>query len=300
ADAANSELSQSQHRLTALEEELDSNRQILESAAADLCAAQSEMAICQQAAVNAANELASLEREQEECRVAVMQAVASASDVRNQLTQAEERLAAVEREAQRLQNEIGTANSQVEAFGGQRGQLALEFETVSQRVNGLTDEITEIRQLLESKRQEEVEVKNRLDSLRAEYASALGKKGSLEGVIAEHGYSTESVRRLFQSGVMQSGLAPAGVLADFLEVDPLYERVVEDFLRDELNYVVVKSWDAADEGLRMLRTDVDGRATFLVHPEDSQARFSFTMEDPILHRPPRATVLPVTRAIRVP
>src|SRR5438128_2904981 len=156
ADAANSELSQSQHRLTALEEELDSNRQILDSAAADLCAAQSEMALCQQAVVNAANELASLEREQEECRVAVMQAVASASDVRNQLTQAEERLAAVDREAQRLQNEIGTANSQVEAFGGQRGQLALEFETVSQRVNGLTDEITEIRQLLESKRQEEV------------------------------------------------------------------------------------------------------------------------------------------------
>ena len=74
---------------------------------------------------------------------------------------------------------------------------------------------------------------------------------------------------------MQGGLAPAGVLADFLEVEPRYERVVEDFLRDELNYVVVKSWDAADEGLRLLRTDVDGRATFLVHPEDSQAKFSF-------------------------
>jgi len=299
ADAANSELSQSQHRLTALEEELDSNRQILDSAAADLCAAQSEMALCQQAAVNAANELASLEREQEECRVAVMQAVASASDVRNQLTQAEERLAAVDREAQRLQNEIGTANSQVEAFGGQRGQLALEFETVSQRVNGLTDEITEIRQLLESKRQEEVEVKNRLDSLRAEYASALGKKGSLEAVIAEHGYSTECVRRLFQSGCMQGGHAPAGVLADFLEVEPRYERVVEDFLRDELNYIVVKSWDAADEGLRLLRTDVDGRATFLVHPDDSQAKFSFVVDESAQSALPSESILPLKHTIRV-
>src|SRR5438105_1802318 len=299
ADAANSELSQSQHRLTALEEELDSNRQILDSAAADLCAAQSEMALCQQAAINAANELASLEREQEECRVAGMQAVASASDVRNQLTQAEERLAAVDREAQRLQNEIGTANSQVEAFGGQRGQLALEFETVSQRVNGLTDEITEIRQLLESKRQEEVEVKNRLDSLRAEYASALGKKGSLEAVIAEHGYSTECVRRLFQSGCMQGGHAPAGVLADFLEVEPRYERVVEDFLRDELNYIVVKSWDAADEGLRLLRTDVDGRATFLVHPDDSQAKFSFVVDESAQSALPSESILPLKHTIRV-
>ena len=61
-------------------------------------------------------------------------------------------------------------------------------------------------------------------------------------------------------------MAPVGVLADFLEVEDRYEHVVDDFLRDELNYIVVKSWDAADEGLRLLRSDVDGRATFLVHP----------------------------------
>src|SRR5437870_1296869 len=276
--ASDAELAQMRHRLTALEEALDSNRQVLESAAIDLATAHSELTRCQQEVTNAASELAAQEREQEECRMGVMEAVGSASNLRNQLTQAEERLAAVDREAQRLLNEIGDANSRVETFGGQRGQLALEFETVSQRITGLGEEIAQVRQLIESKRLEETAAKNRLDSLRAEYASALGKKGSLEGVIAEHGYSTESVRRLFQSGVMQSGLAPAGVLADFLEVDPLYERVVEDFLRDELNYVVVKSWDAADEGLRLLRTDVDGRATFLVHPEDSQAKFSFVVD----------------------
>ncbi len=107
----------------------------------------------------------------------------------------------------------------------------------------------------------------------------MGKRGSLEAVITEHGYATESVRKLFTSGAMQGGLAPVGVLADFLEVEDRYEHVVDDFLRDELNYIVVKSWDAADEGLRLLRTDVDGRATFLVHPEDSQAKFSFLFDE---------------------
>ena len=58
-----------------------------------------------------------------------------------------------------------------------------------------------------------------------------------------------------------------GTLADFLEVDGQYEGVVDEFLRDELNYVVVKSWDAADAGVRMLQSDVAGRATFLVHGE---------------------------------
>src|SRR5258708_8748048 len=78
---------------------------------------------------------------------------------------------------------------------------------------------------------------------------------------------------------MGPAFPPAGVLADFLEVETRYEGVVEEFLRDELDYVVVKSWDSANEGMRLLQSDVDGRATFLVHPEDAQAKFSFVASD---------------------
>jgi len=297
--SAEAELAQARHRLTALESERESNRQLLESAAADLAAAQNDLILCQQEAATAAADLAAMERQQEEARVTIFDTVSAASRLRNQLAQAEERLAGADREARRLDSEILNSNVQIETFGGQRGQLALEFETVSQRVTGITEEISQIRRLLESKKLEETRAKTNLDVLRAEYATALGKKGSLEAVIAEHGYSTESVRRLFQSGVMQSGLAPVGVLADFLEVEPKFERVVEDFLRDELNYVVVKSWDAADEGLRMLRTDVDGRATFLVHPEDSQAKFSFVLDEAAHSAPASAPVLPLKHTIRV-
>ena len=297
--SSEAELAQAQTRLSTLESERDSHRQILESAAADVARAQQELAQCQQAASVAAHSLEDLERQQEDSRAAIMQTVAATAQLRNQLTQAQERMAAVDREAQRLQTEITTSNSQVEAFGGQRGQLAFEFESVSQRVSALSGEILHTRQALDAKRREESEVKLHLDSLRAEFASALGKKGSLEAVIAEHGYSTESVRRLFQSGVMNSGLAPVGVLADFLEVDGRYESVVEDFLRDELNYVVVKSWDAADEGLRLLRTDVDGRATFLVHPEDAQAKFSFVVDENGRTAPASHPVVPLKNTIRV-
>jgi chromosome segregation protein len=297
--SADAELAQARTRLASLEAERDSNRQILESAAADLAAAQQELQLSQKEASEAAAALAQLERQQEESRVAIFDTVSSVSRLRNQLTQAEERLAAADREAARLETELANANVQVEAFGGQRGQLALEFETVTQRVTGIRDEISGVRRLIETKRLEETKAKTTLDVLRAEFATALGKKGSLEAVIAEHGYSTESVRRLFQSGVMQSGLAPVGVLADFLEVEPSYERVVEDFLRDELNYIVVKSWDAADEGLRVLRTDVDGRATFLVHPEDSQAKFSFILDEAAHSAPPTAQILPLKNTIRV-
>ncbi|MGA8152950.1 MAG: chromosome segregation protein SMC [Terriglobales bacterium] len=299
AASLQSERVQAGSRLEALEAERDSNLQILDSAVADLAAARQVLVTAQQEMSAAANALAGVEQQQEASRGAILDVVARAANLRNQLIQAEERRAAIEREALRLRAEMEAANSQVETFGGQRGQLALEFETVSQQVSGLTEEILQARQAIEGKRGDESEAKNRLDGLRAEYASAIGRKASLEAVIAEHGYSTESVRRLFQSGVMNGSMAPAGVLADFLEVEPRYEGVVEDFLRDELNYVVVKSWDAADEGLRLLRTDVDGRATFLVHPEDSQAKFSFAVDEAARAATPAQSVVPLKHAIRV-
>ncbi len=297
--SAEAELAQAQARLTALEEERNGHRQVLDSAAADLAAAQQEHALSQRETASAATNLARLEQEQEAHRAAILEAVGGASNLRNRLTQSEERLAGIGREEQRLQADIATAAAQAETFGGQRGQIAIEFESVSQRASALASEIAGLRETIETKRSDENDTKKRLDSIRSQYATAFGKKGSLEAVIAEHGYSTESVRRLFQSGAMQGGNTPAGVLADFIEVEPRYEGVVEDFLRDELNFVVVKSWDAADEGLRMLRSDANGRATFLVHPGDSQAKFSFVADESHHYTPLNDTVIPLKNSIRV-
>ena len=282
-----------------LQQELETDRATLETANADVASAQQELQQRQQEAAAASASLIEVERQQEERRGAIMQAASAASAVRNRITQAEERIAALDREAKRLQDETTAATQQLESFGGQRGQLGLEFESASQRVAALTAQITETRQQLETKREAETDSKRHLDSLRGQYATLMGKRGSLEGVIAEHGYATESVRKLFTSGALQGGRAPAGVLADFLEVEDRYEHVVDDFLRDELNYIVVKSWDAADEGLRLLRTDVDGRATFLVHPEDSQAKFSFHFDEAANHVTHSDAVVPLKNCIRV-
>ncbi|HET7750789.1 MAG TPA: AAA family ATPase, partial [Terriglobales bacterium] len=286
-------------RLAELELERSSHRQVVDSTAADVAAAQQELQRCQLEASESAAALAGVEAQQEEQRSSIFDAVAQAAQLRNQVTQAEERLAALSREVQRLKQEYTQASDQLAAAGGARGQLALSFESASHRVSALGQQIADVRQRIEMQRAAETESKRRLDGLRAEHATLLGRRASLEAVIAEHGYSTESVRRLFQSGGMQGGLAPAGVLADFLEVEDRYEHVVEDFLRDELNYIVVKSWDAANEGLRLLRSDVDGRATFLVHPNDSQARFSFRVDESAAGGPPPAPIVPLKNCIRV-
>jgi len=75
---------------------------------------------------------------------------------------------------------------------------------------------------------------------------------------------------------------------------------VDEFLRDELNFLVVKSWDAANDGLNLLRSDVEGRATFLVHPDDSQAKFSFVFDETMRRHLREDRVIPLKDCIRVP
>ncbi|HTK94515.1 MAG TPA: chromosome segregation protein SMC [Terriglobales bacterium] len=293
------ELERNQGQLATLSGELAANQSIVESAAADVAAVRAESELAQQRAASAAETLLSVERAQDQRRTQIMELVAQVAGVRNQVTQAAEHVAALDREAQRLAREIAAANAEIDAVGGRRSQLSIEFESATTRVNKLAAHVAECRQSIDQKRTLETSAKQRLDGLRAEFASALGKRSSLEAVIAEHGYSTESVKRLFQSGVIEQGFRPVGVLADFLEVEGKYEGVVEDFLRDELNYVVVKSWDAADAGLQTLQ-NVDGRATFLVHPSDSQARFSFTLDEST-RTAPRNTppIVPLKSCIKV-
>src|SRR5260370_6412041 len=272
---ASAELERAQDNLLSVSEELKTNRQFAESAAGEVAAARHEWQIRQQAAQDGATSLAARGRRQEARRQTGMEVMASAAQARNQIIQAEEHMTALDREAHRLEREMSAAPVDIEGFGGKRGQIAFEFESINQTVAGLNGRILEIRGQIQTKRKGEDDTKKCLDTLRADFATALGKRSSLESVINEHGYSTESVKRLFQSKAVGHGFTPAGVLADFLEVDHKYEAVVEEFLRDELNYVVVKSWDSANAGMRLLQTSVDGRATFLVHPEDAQAKFSF-------------------------
>ena len=113
-------------------------------------------------------------------------------------------------------------------------------------------------------------------------------------MIRDHSYATDTVRRLLKPGALGQDMAPVGTLADFLEVSGEHEGVVDEFLRDELNYVVVESWGAAEEGVRLLKSGVDGRATFLIH--DTAQRSLFEESDNTIIGP---GISPLKDAIRV-
>ena len=275
AAAGSAELEQARLHLQGLIVERESHRIFLETAAAEAAGVREESRLRQEQAREAAEAVSGAEQRLEAARRYAMQLLTQAGHARNQTMHAEESLTALEQDAERLAGEIHAASGELASLGSERGQASLKFESVTEQLQRLESSWPPCARRPRSRRSEESATKLEGDRLRAEMATLTGRRNSLQSLIREHSYSTDTVRKLLKSNSLGGGLAPVGTLADFLEVSGEYETVVDAFLRDELNYIVVNSWDAAHEGMRLLKSDVDGRATFLVHPDDSQAKFSF-------------------------
>jgi chromosome segregation protein len=269
--AATAEAEQTRAQLAGIVEERAQQHAFLESASGEAKAFHQKVTARQQEARTAQEEVFNAERLLEANRRHVMHLLTLAGNARNSTAQAEESQAALEREAERLDAEMRQSRNELESLGVQSGQARLTFETSTERLKQLEGEIASLREQLQARRGEENAMRARANQLRSEHASLGGRRNSLEALIRNHSYSTNTVRQLLKPGALGQGMAPVGTLADFLEVSSEHEDVVDEFLRDELNYLVVNSWTAAEQGVNLLKSGVDGRATFLVHPENPAA-----------------------------
>jgi chromosome segregation protein len=110
------------------------------------------------------------------------------------------------------------------------------------------------------------ETAQRHEKFREELSAARARRASLEQILNERAYTAEAVQKLFSAsaGADSRGFRAVGVLADYAEVEEQYEGAIEQFLRDELEYVVVETFDHARAGIALLRNEMGGRATFFV------------------------------------
>ncbi len=270
---AGAELEQTRTQLSGIAAERSQQHNFLATAAEEARAFRQQVEARQQEARTAAEAVFAAERELETSRRQAMHLLTLASNARNHTTQDEESLAALEREAERLETEMGQARNELENLGAQSGEARQRFESGTKTLKQLESQITELREALQTRRAEENALHAQANQLQGELAKASGRRDALQSMIRNHGYSSETVRRLLQPGALAEGMAPVGTLADFLEVSGAHEAVVDEFLREELNYVVVKSWVAAEEGVKLLKSGVDGRATFLIHPVEQSGLF---------------------------
>ena len=148
-------------------------------------------------------------------------------------------------------------------------------EMLQQRSVALQERLVELRQNRECTTKE-------ADSLRDSLAGLRARHSTLNRILNDHSYTGEAVQKLFAANERNGGqdFRAVGVLADYAEVQEQHEAAIEQYLREELEYVVVETYDHARAGVHMLREEVGGRATFFV---DSLRNLKLDEYEPIVH-----------------
>ncbi len=257
-------------RLEALDQEIANHKKNLDSLEAQTAQSRDRMIEINQQREVLQGKLRERERAIETGRQLILRLLGEASTLKNQLAQIDEYLAGIDRETARSTREEQMSAAEIERLELARKQLS---ETVAQRQMELETVVGERRlteEQLAERRRTAAELRREIDGVRGEVSQIRARKESLEQVLAHRTYTTDSVKRLFASleKGKASDLKPLGVLADYVEVDRQFEKPAEEFLHEELEYVVVESWGQAERGLDFIRAELEGRATFLVHPEE--------------------------------
>jgi chromosome segregation protein len=124
------------------------------------------------------------------------------------------------------------------------------------------------------------EAAQQLEGIRESLSAERARRASIEQILSDRAYTADAVQKLFAVKLSEeadssgSGFRAAGLLADYAEVQERYEGAIEQFLREELEYIVVESFDRARAGIALLRNEMGGRATFFVdslHNVDASA-----------------------------
>jgi chromosome segregation protein len=209
------------------------------------------------------------ERGLESSRLAILRLLGESSTLKNQLAQVDEYLAGIERETLRVTREEGVAVSDLERLAASKEDVSQALGRRQLELESIQDQRRRADEELSVRKRGAADARQAIDTLRAEVGLHKARRDSLDEILSHRAYTTDSVKRLFSA--VQKGdnpdFRPLGVLADFVEVDPRYEKAAEEFLHDELEYVIASNWEQAERGVDLMRADIEGRATFLVHPD---------------------------------
>jgi chromosome segregation protein len=183
--------------------------------------------------------------------------------LRNTIGNLEESLRRLDLKQTSLDAELERAAARREETTVGLSQLGTEIEADAARINELLSSATDKQAGLDAIRQETLVIRSELDAIQAEKSAAERLLLSLEEVDAHHRYFSDAVQQLLSPEQAQR-INAIGTLADFVEVDPQYERLIESLFGRELQCVLVPTIDDALAGIEYLKTEGLGRGAFLV------------------------------------
>ncbi len=156
--------------------------------------------------------------------------------------------------------------AECQALGQRQDAAETAFAHAERRALDSGAAVRDAHTRLADSRRAQQEIGQRLERTREGLSGERARRASIEQILNERAYTADAVQKLFHANSEgpARGFHPIGLLADYAEVQEEYEAAVEQFLREELEYVVVESFDQARAGVALLREEVGGRATFFV------------------------------------
>ena len=286
-EEAGRETSELQAQLTTLEQQIAERSQQAEILRQEFATAKDTLAQVVMRQEDLTFQLGAAEQDVENCRQSLMAVVSHAAELRNQLVQAEEAGLAVERQAARVDAEKARSEAEHSRLVAELEAYLSEHRRDASTLAELAESVSQTTRDLEQAGSEEVSLRSEVEALRREYSGSIARKEALEQSLARHAYSTESVRRLLSGEASADGrtFQPLGLLADFVEVSSGYEEVVEEFLKQELECVVVGQYDQARSGIALLQSQGTGRSTFFVTHLPSNGHASGHSDSPARTEP---------------
>jgi chromosome segregation protein len=145
-------------------------------------------------------------------------------------------------------------------------RAAFDHESATGQLNALKQNAAELQARIARFREQRDALSQQAGALRDSLAGVRARHSTLTQILNDRSYTADAVQKLFAANERGGGKGfhAVGVLADYAEVEEQHEAAIEQYLRDELEYVVVETYDHARAGVSLLRDEVGGRATFFV------------------------------------
>jgi chromosome segregation protein len=206
---------------------------------------------------------AEAERKQEEARKQLYEHTTTLERWRQLKRQFSEAVERAETRLQGLTSERERAIAQAQAAVERSATLKITFEETTLKQQRTSEELATITARLNQQRQVREEKQKALAALQRNLTITEQRLKSLQELDERRTYFSEAVQLLMKQQ-QHRGFRALGTLADFVQVAPEFETTVEAGLRDELQYVLVPSFDDARKAIEFLNAEGGGRATFLI------------------------------------
>lgn len=250
-------------RLTLLDSEAQRRAASLQSLEAEVAAEQADLLAREGSYHDELSGLRDAESEIEQMRQRMLTEIGMTERLRNLSANLEDAL-------RRLELKQASLGGELERATARRDEASSEFVRVGAEVEGdvallteLNTRITERSSDLDALRNQASALRSQLEGVHARRDAAKHRLTSLEDLDAHHAYYSDAVQHVL-SREQAARINALGTLADFVEVEPQYEPLIESLFARELQSVLVPTIDDALAGVDYIKNEGLGRGAFLV------------------------------------